>query len=272
MAFTTPCITDKYTAYTGDVISSNFSFAIWPINDYMKNKPIGRVQVEIIEIGRKAFRNLSGYYYFTDLKVGNYTVNINSELYFPQEITIDTSKIKIFDVILEFNTDGPAAGDTSTKLKDVSSLQIGDIIELHNPAGNTEKKSITSLDASGTISWTEGLEHDFNTKGSNIIALKNPAVSILLKPLPYYPFPNNATLVRGVIFDSNKKPVNKATVNVTDHEIEAQSDEKGEFVLYFNEIKDANVAIQIRYNGMVKTKNVTLEKSKTISIGKIVLS
>lgn len=83
--------TDTCTAYAGDVRSLKLSFAVWIIDDYTKEKPAGRIRVEIKDTGKKASQNLSGYYFFTDLDAGNYTLSIKPELYFPEEITVDTS-------------------------------------------------------------------------------------------------------------------------------------------------------------------------------------
>lgn len=266
MAFKAPCITDKHTVYTGDALVTNLSFAIWLIDDYTKNKPIGRIQVEIKEISRKAFRNLSGYYCFTNLEVGNYIVSINSELYFPGEIVIDSSKIYFSDVVLKFDTLGPAAGETSTKLEDVSKLQKDDIIEFRNLSCGVERKIITDINTSTrTIFWAKELKCNFNSDDSTIIALKNPVVTIRLKPLPSFPFSNNATLVRGVINDSDGHPVARACVEVKNKSIKTESDENGEFVLYFSKIENKQISIDIdvEINGNKETFNQTLEEGKT---------
>lgn len=91
MAFSRLCDIDTFTVYPGDIRTSELSFAIWLIDDYTKDKPVGSIRVEIKKISKKALRNPSGYYCFTDLEVGNYTVGIKPELYFPEEITVDMS-------------------------------------------------------------------------------------------------------------------------------------------------------------------------------------
>ena len=45
----------------------------------------------IKETGKKTIENLSGYYLFMDLDQGDYIVNIDSDYYLPEEITVDTS-------------------------------------------------------------------------------------------------------------------------------------------------------------------------------------
>jgi len=91
MAFTKPYEIDTYLAYPGDARSLNLSFAVWLIDDYTREKPIGRIQVEIKKINKSAFRNLSGYYCFTGLEAENYIVSIKPELYFRRNIRVDMS-------------------------------------------------------------------------------------------------------------------------------------------------------------------------------------
>jgi len=198
MAFTTPFVTDKYTAYEGDVITTRLSFAIWLIDDYTKGKPIGRIQVGIKETGKKAIGNLNGYYCFTDLEVGNYNVNIRSDLYFPEERTVNTSSFP-------------------------------------DP--------------------------------------KNPVLEIALKPGPVYPFPENATLLRGVVRDiiNVNEPIRNAKVRVIDKSVETVTDEQGNFVLYFREINnEENVNVEIQKYGYTKTVNVAVKELETRSLGIIV--
>ncbi len=51
MAFTKPYITDKFTAYPGDVRITSLSLAVWVKDDFTKNKPAGNIKVMIKEGG-----------------------------------------------------------------------------------------------------------------------------------------------------------------------------------------------------------------------------
>lgn len=93
MAFSTPYETGQYVAYLEDVLTTKLSFAVKLIDDFTKNETIGSIRVKIKEIDKKAIKNPSGYYLFTDIKAGNYTVNIDSDFYFPQEATVDIASI-----------------------------------------------------------------------------------------------------------------------------------------------------------------------------------
>jgi hypothetical protein len=192
MAFTKPYITDKFTAYPGDVRITTLSLAVWVMDDFTKNKPAGNIKVMIKDGERKAFQNLSWYYLFTDLPAGNYTVAVEADLYFSEEVMV--------------------------------------AVPCPDP--------------------------------------KNPVIEITLKPRPAYPFPNNATLVKGLL--SNAGPVTNAAVKVIGKTIETITDERGEFILYFKGIKKEDIAIEIKKNGNTKSVNATIEECKTVSLGIII--
>lgn len=191
MAFITPYVTDKFTAYLGDVVSTNLSFAVWLTDEYTRREPVGDIKVMIKQGDMQAIKNLSGYYLFTDLIAGNYDVVITSDFYFPEETTVD----------------------------------------------------ISSLDP------------------------KEPVVEIVLKPKPAYPFPANATLVRGLV--KNTGPLINAQVKVIGKPIETITDERGEFVLYFKGIKKGDITIEIKKYGNTKPIPETIEEGKTTSMGVI---
>jgi hypothetical protein len=264
MAFITPYVTDKSVTYKGDVITTRLSAAIWLIDDFTGKEAVGRISVMIKETTKKAVKNLSGYHIFTSNLVNfNYTIKISSDLYYSEEI-------KTSDVILGFDTNGPASGATSTKVKNFSKLQKDDLVEFHNPVGDVEHKTITNIATStGIISWAGGLKNNFTAKGSTILSLKNPVVAVLLKPLPSYPFPNRATLVRGLLMDSSENPMSGARIKVVSQNKVTTSDNKGEFVLYFNNIKNKRISIEIENNNKTVSFDTDLEEGMTKSLGKI---
>lgn len=267
MAFITPYVTDKSVTYRGDVIATRLSAVIWLIDDFTGNEASGRISVMIKETNKEAVKNLSGYYIFTNNLVSfSYTIKISSDLYFSEEILTS-------DVILGFDTNGPAAGATSIKVKNFSNLQINDIVEFCNLSGDVEHKTITNIDTSkGIISWVGGLKYSYTSKGSTILSLNNPVVAVLLKPMPSYPFPNRATLVRGMLIDSSKNPVIGAKIKAVSQNKETKSDNKGEFVLYFNNIKNKRISIEIEYSNKTVTIDTDLEEGVTKSLGKIMLN
>lgn len=191
MAFTVPYVTNKFTAYPGDVKTTNLSLAVRLTDDYTEKEAIGYIKVILEDGDVKAVKNLSGYYLFNDLAAGNYTVSVESDVYFAEEKVVT--------------------------------------MPLPDP--------------------------------------RNPVVEIILKPVPAYPFPGNATLVRGLV--SNTNPVVNADVKVLGKTIETKTDERGEFILYFKGIKTEGITIEIKKYGDIRTVNTTIEEGKTISLGVI---
>jgi hypothetical protein len=270
MTFVTSYVTDKSTTYKGDTITNILSLAVSLVDDFTKKEGIGHLKVIIKEGKIDPIKNLSGYYIFTSLAEAIYTVSIASELYFPEERVIDISKIKTSNSMLKFYNKGPASGATSTKLKDVSKLQQDDIVEFSNAIGDIEQKKIIDVDTkTKKISWAGGLKYNFNIANNTIISLKNPVFTIPLKPLPSYPFRDHATLIRGLLLDSGENPVGDAIIKVTSLNLETRSDKRGEFVLYFKDIKNENILIEIEKNGKNKSFNITLEEGIMKSVGKI---
>jgi len=93
MTFSTPYETGQYVAYLDHVVTTTLSFAVQLIDDLTKNETIGNIKVKVKETDKKAMKNTSGYYLFTDLKAGTYTVRVDSDMYFPKETTVDLPPI-----------------------------------------------------------------------------------------------------------------------------------------------------------------------------------
>lgn len=255
MSFVTPYITNKFIAYLGDIISTRLSVAVWLIDDFTKKEPIGSVRVTIEGSDKKAIKNSSGYYIFTNLSGGEHTISIESDLYFPEKKPVDNTP----GLTLEFDASGPAARATSIKLKDVSKLRADNAVEFRNSSGEIEQRSLTRIDTdSKIIYWDEELICDF-TSDSTVHILRHLVVEILLKPIPNYPFPVAATLIRGSIL--NKDPSVPVKVNVLDRadKMETVTNDRGEFVLYFKRTKKDD-AIQFKIEGKRDTQKVTVQK------------
>lgn len=274
MALIRPYVMDKFTTYKKDETLTFLSIAIWLKDDYTKKKLVANVKVVIKEgdKDKESIKNPSGYYIFTNLENRDYKVRIEPEFYFPAERRIDPSGIKTLGALnINFDGKGPAASANSAKLDDVSELQKNYVLEFRNPEGKMEERSITDIDTnSRKIYWDEPLKYSFNAPGSTIHAL-NYLIEFVLKPRTYYPFPGNATLVRGLIrkSDDPDEPVTDATVKVVSQNLETKSDENGEFVLYFDKITgivDNKIRIDIIKDGE-KSIEAPIEEGKSKSVG-----
>lgn len=287
MAFVTSDITDKFTINQADVTSARLSVAIWLNDDYTKKEIINPVSLLIKEGNLRPAKNPGGYYFFINMALKSYNFIVESIYYIREEQTIEGSKIKIKDVPLKFVINGPNAGAVSVKLEDVSRLQNNDIIEFRKSDGTKERKIITNVILStGEIFWTGGLQYDFSAMGSTIMAMKNPVVQINLKPSPSYPFPGNATLIRGqVLWGPGAKqgfPVDGANVNIVGKSMGTKTDINGEFVFYFRGLKSADITnfsdltIQIIKDSIPKIvprtedgNAITIKDGKTLFIGTV---
>lgn len=98
---------------------------------------------------------------------------------------------------------------------------------------------------------------------------KNPVLEILLKPLPSYPFPANATLARGLLSNPDMNLTANVNIKAVKPEIETISDANGEFVLYFKDVKNKKITIEFKKDGKSKTVKTNLDEGKTVSLGKI---
>ncbi len=287
MSITFPYVREKFTAYPnpkGGVIT-NLSLAVWLVDEFTGQPPLVPITIIVKESNKKMIKNRSGYYLFNDLDPGKYTVVVASDYYFREERICDTSNNETLDQNytklvengrLEFDSLGPASGDKNVKLKDVSILQEkgdedGDVIEFRNHNGEMENRTIQDINKENKIIfWDEGLKYDFNLINSEIRALKSPIIKIHLKPRPEYPFPNNATLVKGMV-KSNSGPIVDAIVKVEEHEVESKTVNNGVFVLCFEGIKEETVTLNIRKGDIIESRQAIIQEGKTMSFGIILL-
>jgi hypothetical protein len=72
----------------------------------------------------------------------------------------------------------------------------------------------------------------------------NPLIRVYLEPNPSYPFPANATLIRGMVRDSAGHPAAGARVEITGKDNSAQTTRKGEFVLFFNTLTEEDIILE----------------------------
>lgn len=104
---------------------------------------------------------------------------------------------------------------------------------------------------------------------------KEPVVRIVLKPKPLYPFPDRATLIRGMIASDPGLSAG-ITVNAISKSVDLKiqgviqgiPDERGEFVLYFREAKGkADVLLEIRGEGIEKIIPASVEEGRNTYTG-----
>ncbi len=162
--------------------------------------------------------------------------------------------------------------DDYTKKEPLGNIQVkikeGNINAIKNPSGYY----LFTDFAAGN--YNLAVESDFYFPEEKAVTTphpdpKNPVVLIVIRPRPLYPFPKNATVVRGLV--SNGNPVVDAEVSVIGKTLKTKTDKKGEFVLYFKGIKKEDIAIEIKLSGNTKTMKTTIEEGKMTPLGIIPL-
>jgi hypothetical protein len=178
------------------------SFAVWLVDDYTQKGPLGDVRVTVNgenSTNVKAVKNLSGYYIFSGLPEGKYTLSVESVHYFSDKRIVDTS---------------------------------------------------------------------------SFVGSKEPVVEVFLKSRPSYPFPDRATIVRGVL-DAEPGILSgitvKAVLKASCREVLSMPDENGEFVIYFKEIikGKSDVVLEITGEGIEKTLPLIIEEGRSTYTGVI---
>lgn len=114
------------------------------------------------------------------------------------------------------------------------------------------------------------VESDFYFAEERVIDIsqldpKNPVDEIVLKPRPSYPFPGNATIIRGLVTDNG--PVLSAALKVEGMPLETRTDENGEFALYFTGNVDGNITFEIKMYGYTKFIDTIIREQETRSLG-----
>ena len=117
-----------------------------------------------------------------------------------------------------------------------------DTYPLRNPSGYylffdiMDKSCIVEVD---------GGEYYFGEK-EKVVSLNdldelNPVVDIYLKPTPSYPFPSNATLIRGFLMDSKGMGVPDAILEIKGRDNRTMTSGKGEFIIFFDGLTKKDV-------------------------------
>jgi len=107
-------------------------------------------------------------------------------------------------------------------------------------------------------------QYYFDYQGDEDITIVSPSDAlssaelvrnISLQPKPCYPFPEGVTLIRGTVFEKGSDPtvtIPGAKVWIGGQfggkDIKNMTTEKGEFVLYFNKLKDKDISIDKKKN------------------------
>lgn len=103
---------------------------------------------------------------------------------------------------------------------------------------------------------------------------KNPVVSITLVPTTSYPFPLQATLVRGIIHTkvptpgggNEKQPVAAAQVRIPERNLTYLTDERGDYVFYLKDILTENIVEEEQQPGQAKKRFIKMGTSSVFTL------
>ena len=107
MALLSPFRTDTFIAYRDDDLrTSHVSVALWFVDAFTGRKPISDVSVQLRGSAQRAIRNPSGYYCFTDLAPGKYTLDlvfnfVRSDYYLNEKIEVEIPLPNALEPVLE---------------------------------------------------------------------------------------------------------------------------------------------------------------------------
>ena len=253
-------------------ITTKLSLAVSLIDDFTGEEIFGIVKVRIPELNYEASKNPSGYFNFSDLPDGMYSLEIKSDYYI--ENVIENLKIpRIFSYQFLTSTGAPA-GSTEAVLTDSSGLLNGDVVEFNNGI-NSERRTIM-VDPDPLINniyWEDdplgGLT--FNYSDSDSITIPIPerlVVRMELVPDNTYPFPVGTTLLRGNVFQIGGTPIAEALIELSVINFKTKTSSMGTFLVYFPPTQqDALFDITVTPDGEIpKTVSSEVKKGKDMSL------
>lgn len=189
-----------------------------------------------------------------------------------------TTKLSMAVNLIDKYSPGKVLGNILVTLKDDKSKPV------KNPGGYYLFFNLTQN--SNTVQVNGG-DYYFDSEKKDVkldeLDPRDPVVNIDLDPSPSYPFPPSATLVRGFLHDSGNKGTPGVVINVRGKDIETVTTGKGEFALYFHDLKkddvktvDSRKLVKIKGRNPVleikhpdhrkRTRSVEVEEGKTTSL------
>ncbi len=103
----------------------------------------------------------------------------------------------------------------------------------------------------------------------------NPVISITLNPKSNYPFPEGITIITGKIIDANYKPIDGASIKVTEFPLKSAISEPGGgfFIRFDSADGNRNITLTVKKDGYKTLKKVFfLKKDTPTRIGTIMFT
>jgi hypothetical protein len=145
-----------------------------------------------------------------------------------------TTKVSFAVALTDEYTDRPPIGSTRVFIKEQ------EIRAVKNHSGYFVFLNLSMGEYKVRVESEYYFGEEVIVKTSNLEPL-NPIVSVTLKPMPFYPFASGATLIRGMVQDSEGVSISGAKLEVIGKEVNGKTTNKGEFVLFFKSLSEEDI-------------------------------
>jgi hypothetical protein len=158
-----------------------------------------------------------------------------------------TTRVSFAVALTDEYTDGPPIDSTRVFIKEQ------EIRAIKNRSGYYVFLNLSEGEYKVQVESEYYFREEAIVKPSNLEPL-NPVVSVTLKPTPFYPFASGATLIRGMVQDSDGNSISGAELEVIGKEVNSKTTNKGEFVLFFKSLSEEDIIVEggkklVRGNG-----------------------
>ncbi|ODA40659.1 carboxypeptidase-like regulatory domain-containing protein [Desulfosporosinus sp. BG] len=258
------------------------SLAVRVTDDYTLREPVGRIKVGIKEAVAGPVKNPSGYYVFTDLLPGSYSVEVASQYYLTGESAVNTAlldaKYPVLNISLTPHSAYPFTGSVAL----IRGLVYGSAGKSLAKAGvqavvtdpeNADKAKLSKnpVKAGDRTVLLADIYGELTPDELLMIKDVNKMCNEVIKIAP--PVPANSAV----------QPVSLASPLKFDHPaktplmsvLKTLTNEKGEFVIYFRTLKanKFNVSIQVHHpDYQIFNREVEITADKQVSLGVIQLT
>lgn len=227
---------------------TRLSLAVRIIDDFTEKEPLGSVSVTIKNQEVRAVKNLSGYYLFTNLSVGMYKVEVQSEFYLPEARIVNINDLDplnpVITITLIPNSTYPFPAGVTLIRGIVHDLEgeavpgVRILVDTVFPESTTRAR-LGPENAKSGANQVALMDFSKSFKTDDILMVKNSKqshiefirIGLPLPDSPDQPF----NLVNPLKFNHiSGTPLYYSQVNRV---LETNTNQKGEFAIYFSVIK-----------------------------------
>ncbi|PKM81998.1 MAG: hypothetical protein CVU89_06570 [Firmicutes bacterium HGW-Firmicutes-14] len=273
-------------SYLVEKLYSRVSFAVRLTDDYTSGRPAGCPKVYLQDRDVRVVKNLSGYYVFSDLAPGIYTLGVKSEYYLDEEAEVNTGdldpKSPVVNISIRPGNAYPfPAGATLVRAVVLDSSGqpargAGITAEIMQPESAVKARvGPGEADVGSTSIRLNHVSGSLNVGDSIMIKDSSPSRNEFCQIAP--PLPANPSqafnLFAPLKFDHNTGT--PLYLMIHDNTVSTRTGERGEFAVYFKSVKSDRfpVRIEVIHPGhRVYRQEVEVFEGRLTSMGIIQLS